>query len=198
MGNGSSSYRIAGIAIALCLITAGFITILSSPHESQSNGARIELPGTGTGLNTSGIPASPTGTLDKTSEEASRIRILWYDSTSRTYTFRDYDRPDGPKPSTWTDKDLPAPENGTQQREAAMVRFLKWDGTMERMTGTKYLIDQETITGILNSYTLIAPPPPAPNITETPTQAEPTSEITPAPGMLIPTMTQPCNQGDGS
>ncbi|MFH0968722.1 MAG: PKD domain-containing protein [Methanobacteriota archaeon] len=201
MGNGSSSYRIAGIAIALCLVTAGFITILSSPHESVSSGGRIEEPETGTGLNTSGLKASPTGTLTRAPSEASRMRVLWYDSTSRTYTFRDYDRPLQTDASTWTDKDLPTPENGTLQRQAAMVRFLEWDGKMERMTGTKYLTDQETIAGILNSYTLIAPPPPIQpnqNDAQTPTPAEPTPDITPAPGMLIPTMYQPCNQGDGT
>ena len=199
MGDESSSYRVAGIAIALCLVAAGLITIFSLPHENNDGTGRMQT-GTVSGLNTSYPDSTPEGTLASASSESRKIRILWYDRASRTYTFRDYDRPDRPDPSTWTERDLPAPENGTLQRQAAMVRFLDWDGTMERMTGTKYLTDQETITGILNSYTLIAPPPPEPDrsVSEEPSPAEPTPAVTPAPGMLIPTMTQPCNMGDGT
>ena len=190
-----SSYRIAGIAIIICLIAAGTITLLGGPHQT-GNTTVIDstIPGY------SGNISRPGGDTQNTPPVSNRIRILWYDTTSRTYTFRDYDRPDGTDQSTWTEKEMPSPENGTLQRQAAMVRFLVWDGTIERMTGTKYLTDQETITSILNSYTLIAPPPPdkaAPGATETP-EISPTPDITPAPGMLIPTVGQPCSQADGT
>jgi hypothetical protein len=196
----SSSYRIAGIAIVLCLVAAGLITLFSPVQESGSDGGIREPPGTGTEPKTFPEVISTPVTLNKPSSETNRIRILWYDTISKTYTFRDYDRSDQPSPSTWTDTDLPPPENGTLQRQAAMVRFLTWDGKMERVTGTKYLTDQETITGILNRYTLVVPPVPSltPVITRTPSPAEPKPDVTPAPGKLIPTKEQPCNQGDGT
>lgn len=127
------------------------------------------------------------------------MRVLWYDDIGKTYTFHDYSNPKGTGPETWTDTDLPSPENGTPQNKAAMVRFLEWNGSIERMTGTKYLIDQEMITTILNNYTLIAPPPakPTQEVTQTPS-IQPTPDITPAPGMLFPTSIRPCNLGNGT
>lgn len=193
----SSSYRIAVIAITLCLILAAFITILSTPSpENGEKGGKTDTPGTvALGNNT----ASEGRQTQAAPGISNRIRVLWYDSVSKTYTFRDYDQPSGKDPAAWTEKDLPDPENGTLQRQPAMVRFLQWDGTMEKMIGATYITDQETITNILNSYTLIAPPPAqnAPGPTATTDTSQNVPQPTPAPGMLIPTMSQPCDQGDG-
>jgi len=193
----ASSYRIAALAIGLCLLVAAAITILGTPPTQTTETIRqIDLTGKGT---PAAIVPDETGSA-ASQGKSNKIRILWYDSPSRTYTFRDYDRPDGTDPASWTDADLPQPENGTIQRQPAMVRFLTWDGAIEKMTGTKYIADQETITSILNSYTLIAPPSgadlgPLPSLT--PAQS-PAPQVTAAPGMLIPTMSNPCNQGDGT
>lgn len=190
---GESSYRVAIIAIILCLVTAGFITLITSTpqhddpvKQSKTVSQPNPLPPNQTQAN-----SSPTIT--------NRIRVLWYDDIGKTYTFRDYSNPKGTSPDTWTDIDLPIPENGTPQKKAAMVRFLEWDGSMEKMTGTKYLIDQETITTILNNYILTAPPPalPTQDARQTPS-IQPTPDITPAPGMLIPISNKPCNLGDGT
>jgi PKD repeat protein len=190
---GQSSFQTAAIAIMVCLIIAGFISIFGSFNN-------IEEIESGTGIyGAEGTNSSSPLQKDGQSSVVSRMRILWYDTTSRTYTFRDYTIPGNQNAQTWTDDKLPEPENDTLQRQAAMVRFLEWDGTMERMTGTKYLTDQETVTGILNSYTLIAPPPsvqPGPSVTKAPLQTTP--DTTAEPGMLIPTRGQPCNAGDGT
>lgn len=193
----ASSYRIAAIAIALCLLIAVAITILSTPQTPPTETIR-QVDSTGKGTPATIVPEE-TGTSG-TQGKSNKIRILWYDSPSRTYTFRDYDRPEGADPASWTDADLPQPEEGIVQRQPAMVRFLTWDGTIEKMTGTKYIADQDTITSILNSYTLIAPPSDAgsgPILSVAPTPS-PAPQVTAAPGMLIPTMSNPCNQGDGT
>jgi len=189
----SSSYRVAGIAIIICLVIAGFITLITStPQNHDELTKKSQAVSRPAASLTLGEPANQ-------SVATSRMRVLWYDDAGKTYTFHDYSSPNGLGPDTWRDADLPSPENGTRQRKAAMVRFLEWDGSIERMTGTKYLIDQETITSILNSYTLIAPPPAiqTPEVTETPS-IQPTPDVTPAPGMLIPTCSRPCNLGDGT
>lgn len=192
-----SSYRVAGIAIILCLVIAGFITLLSNTPLNHNETARLDQ----TNIRAPVSSATYAVPANQTIPVTNRIRVLWYDDSNRTYTFHDYDRPDRIDQGTWTDADLPSPEKGTMQKKAAMVRFLEWDGSMERMTGTKYLIDQEIITSILNTYTLVAPSPVVnltPHITATPSVTQPSTEITPAPGMLIPTCSQPCNPGDGT
>jgi len=189
----SSSYRVAGIAIILCLVIAGFITLITSTPQNHDELTKQSQTVTSPSVSlTQGEPVNQ-------SAATSRMRVLWYDDAGKTYTFHDYPSLKGAGPGTWKDADLPSPENGTSQRKAAMVRFLEWDGSIERMTGTKYLIDQDTITGILNSYTLIAPPPviQTPEVSETPS-IQPTPDVTPAPGMLIPTCSRPCNMGDGT
>lgn len=195
MGHQSSSYRIAGIAIVICLVAAGFITFFSNftPGQTGVDQSRKTV----TGIHGDDTKVSVT---NQTTTETSKIRVLWYDDAGKTYTFRDYDRKEHLDSQTWMVSDLPPPENGTLQKKPAMVRFLEWDGNIERMTDTKYLIDQDTITNILNSYTLIAPPPPVTPGTkpDAPSEISPTPEVTPAPGMLIPSRGQPCNRGDGT
>jgi hypothetical protein len=188
----SSSYRVAVIAIVLCLIIAGIISIFSAPQQENGSDQQAGVLTAGTPNNSGEQPGKSDTSL------ANRMRVLWYDTASRTYTFRDYPVSDGFNPGSWTVNQLPAPENGTVQRKAALVRFLSWDGAMERMIDTTYLIDQETVTGILNSFTLIAPPAPVaePSPVSTPRTPKPTPLMTPAPGMLIPTRGEPCNQGD--
>ncbi len=196
MGQQSSSYRIAGYAIVLCFIIAGVITFFSSsdnnPVGTENTRERVVID-----INDKTQDLSP----NVTAEKSRKIRVLWYDDGGKTYTFRDYDRGNGADDHPWTEADLPAPDNGTLQKKAAMIRFLEWDGTIERMTDTKYLVDQDRITSILNSYTLIAPPPPSsegPKPTQIMEKTSLTPEITPSPGMLIPTSAQPCNRGDGT
>ncbi len=195
MGN-PSSYRIAGVAIAICLVIAGFITLIANtPQDHDESEKQVQT--VTKALATQEVRSEP---VNHTGTVTNQIRVLWYDDIGRTYTFHDYEREPGITPGTWASSDLPSPENGTQQKKAAMIRFLEWDGSVERMTGTKYLINQEMITNILNSYTLIAPPPPVqptPITTTTPSITQPTSDITPTPGMLIPTSSHPCNNGEG-
>lgn len=194
----SSSIHIAGIAVILCLLIAGSISILTGPQQQPDT--NIHASETSKSSVTSVPDNSGKENTYSGRDQANRLRILWYDYVSRTYTFRDHPLSKAIDPKLWTVDKLPAPENGTVQRKAALVRFLNWNGIMERMIDTTYLIDQETITGILNSFTLIAPPPPiqpTPSVTQT-TTTEPTPFITPAPGMLIPTRGVPCNQGDNT
>lgn len=195
----SSSLPVAVAAVILCLAAAGMLTLLSTPGPGTLPPGAYPGPGSGLSAPATIQPGVPAG--ETASSATHRIRVLWYDPTGRTYTFRDYDRPAGSDASTWSDAELPAPENGTRQRQAAMVRFIEWDGKVERMTGTRYLTDQDLITTILNSYTLIAPPRGG-NQSGAAPEAEPvttlTPEQTPAPGMLIPTVSTPCNQGDGT
>ncbi|HWQ67058.1 MAG TPA: PKD domain-containing protein [Methanospirillum sp.] len=195
MDQDSSSYRIAGIAVVICLLTAGLLTLLSDERSSS-----LSSTGTDTHL-VSGLNHPGNGTNSSDMAKISRFRVLWYDDASRTYTFRDYDRSIPVNELTWTSTDLPAPDNSTPRQQAAMVRFLEWDGAVEKITGTRYLTDQDQITSILNSYTLIAPPSPTqtlvPEVTRTSVPEVITLDETPTPGMLFPTVSPSCNLGNG-
>ena len=127
---GESSYRIAVVAIILCLVTAGIITLITNTPQSHDD--PIKQSKTVTHTN----PSPPNQTqANRSPTITSRMRVLWYDDIGKTYTFHDYSNPKGTGPETWTDTDLPSPENGTPQNKAAMVRFLEWNGSIERMTG---------------------------------------------------------------
>lgn len=189
----SSLYRITAIAVIVFLISAGVITLLTYPSNEQNDDSGA-IPGDISSTQNNSRSSIVKGIDSKTN----KIRVLWYDDTGKTYTFRDYENKGNPDGESWSRADLPPPEPDTSEKAAAMVRFIEWDGEMERMTGTKYLLDQDTITNILNTYTLIAPPPEKPELKDTSTLASPTTQSTPAPGMLIPTMGKPCNPGDGT
>jgi PKD repeat protein len=189
----SSLYRITAIAVIIFLISAGVLTLLTYPGDEQSNGSGAVSAGISSALNN-----TRTSGVDQADPKTSKIRVLWYDDAGRTYTFRDYDNEGILDDESWTRANLPSPEPDASEKTAAMVRFIEWDGEMERMTGTKYLLDQDVITNILNTYTLIAPPPEKPELKDTPALTSPTPQSTPAPGMLIPTMRKPCNPVDGT
>lgn len=120
------------------------------------------------------------------------VRILWFDDQNRTYSFQDYSSDNKPDPETYTfTGDPPAGSH------AAMIRFLSWDGNTERTIGSRYILDQEAVTSILNRYSLMASINPAlvpsPIMTDTPGPAQ-----TPAPGMLMPQSGRVCRNADGS
>ena len=76
------------------------------------------------------------------------VRILWYDDQNRTYSFQDYPSSGRPDPETYSYSGLP-PVSGAK---TAMIRFLSWDGHTERTLGARYIVNQETVTSILNRY----------------------------------------------
>ncbi|MDD1724343.1 MAG: PKD domain-containing protein [Methanospirillum sp.] len=165
------------ITITLCslLIAVGISVFFSAEHSSKDNQATQP-------------PAKTDETIpDQDTRETYIIRILWFDDQNKTYSFQDYPSDTRPDPQTYAVTGVP-PVPGAQ---AAMIRFLSWDGKTEKTTGARYLLDQDTVTSILNRYSLtssVTPEPtPVPTAIPTPVPLE-----TPKPGTVIPELGGVC------
>ncbi len=179
MGSENTLTVIAVTVIIVSLITAAFITLESRQDSRESP------------------PVTSPDTGEKQTVSSEKMRILWFDDEGHRYTFHDYDLPGPVDPATFDPAAIPTPDPASPFRQAGMIRFLTWDGTMERMTGLKYLVSQDRITGILNRYTLVGNTP-LPDITPAPVR-EHEEEIeypAPEPGMLIPLIGPTCARPD--
>lgn len=170
------------ITITICsLLIAAGISVFFSPdqpvHDNPTDRPPVKTEGT--------IP-------DQDTHETYIVRVLWFDDRNRTYSFQDYSLETQPDPQTYAITDAP-PVPGAK---AAMIRFLTWDGRTEKTTGARYLLDQGTVTSILNRYSLTSTttpePTPIPPTIQTPAPLE-----TPGPGTVIPGLDDVCVTRNG-
>ena len=182
MDPSDNQYHIVLIIILISLIIAAGISVLFTTG-----------PGPDMSKNMSLLPlTSDHSGQDQTPADTWIVRILWVDDQNRTYSFQDYSQDTRPDPDSYTfTGDPPA------GAEAAMIRFLSWDGSTERTQGARYIMDQELVTSILNRYSLMASLSPLPVATPADTRT-PAPSWTPAPGMLIPESGVVCRNTDGS
>lgn len=182
MDPSDNHYHFVLIIIVISLIIAAGISVLftAGPGPVQSS-------------NTSLLPhISDSSGQDLSSADSWIVRILWVDHQNRTYSFQDYPQETRPDPDLYTFQgDPPA------GAEAAMIRFLSWDGSTERTQGARYIMDQEMVTSVLNRYSLMASLSALPVATPLATQT-PVPSGTPVPGMLVPESGVVCRNADGS
>ena len=130
---------------------------------------------------------------DQNGTEQWIIRVMWFDDSNMTYTFEDYKALQKPEPDKYIIDHAP-PLPGAKP---AMIRYLSWDGTFERTIETQYLVDQDTVTSILNRYSLKASYiPPAP--IQKPETPIPLPTGTASPGSIIPELGAVCRNADGT
>jgi len=126
MDPSDNHYHFVLIIIVISLIIAAGISVLftAGPGPEQSS-------------NTSLLPhISDSSGQDLSSADSWIVRILWVDHQNRTYSFQDYPQETRPDPDVYTFQGDPPPG-----AEAAMIRFLSWDGSTERTQGARYIID---------------------------------------------------------
>ncbi|HOJ95784.1 MAG TPA: PKD domain-containing protein [Methanospirillum sp.] len=177
-----NQYHIVLIIILISLIIAAGISVLFT--GGQGPGETLNLSGSLVEQDSTGQKEDPAETWI--------VRILWVDDQNRTYSFQDYPQDTKPDPKSYTFTGDPPP--GAQ---AAMIRFLSWDGSTERTQGARYIMDPDSVTAVLNRYTLMARLSPLPTTTPVTTNT-PAPSGTPIPGMLIPESGVVCRNADGS
>jgi hypothetical protein len=180
MDPSDSQYHVVLTIILISLIIAAGISVLFTPVPVLQR----EVQG------------QPGQFYSNSTEEDKKIswivRILWVDDQNQTYSFQDYPQDTRPDPDTYVFSGTPP--IGAQP---AMIRFLTWDGNLERTEATRYVMDEEQVTTILNQYSLtasrIALPSPTTRAPQTPVPVE-----SPRPGMIIPELGSVCRNRDGS
>ncbi len=173
-------YQLVLIIILISLIIAAGISVLFTPGPEHDQKSDIFIQ----------ISQGDTG-ADVGKAENWIVRILWVDDKNRTYSFQDYPQESRPDPESYSIEGKPP--DGSQ---AAMIRFLSWDGNTERTHGARYIMDQEMITSILNKYSLMASLSPVP--VSTPDYVQTPVPGAPVPGMLVPESGVVCRNDDGS
>lgn len=176
-----NQYQFVLIIIFISLIIAAGISVLftAGPEPDQRSNSFVYLDVTdNTGQN-------------QANTESWIVRILWVDDQNLTYSFQDYPQETRPDPDLYSFTGEPP-----ASAQAAMIRFLSWDGNTERTHGARYIMDQEMVTSVLNRYSLMASLSPVPEAT--PAKIHTPVPGTPVPGMLIPESGVVCRNSDGS
>lgn len=177
-----NQYHFVLIIILTSFIIAAGISVFFTGNENPAN--------------TTPVPESyflSSGLEPDGNNNSYIIRIMWYDDLNKTYSFQDYQSSSLPDPDTYQYSGEP-PVPGAKM---AMIRFLSWDGNTERALNARYIVDQDSVTSILNRYSLTSSvqwtAPVTPFVTETPEPSE-----TPVMGKLVPQSGTVCRNTDGS